>query len=354
LSFVGNLEFLPVTEVLQVLSGTGRSGKLSVTTESDRGWIVLRGGKVIYAATTQVRQTLGSLLVGCGAIEREILEEALERQRRATSEVRLGTVLVEMEAIDRQTLRETVEGQIYRVIAEILEWSEGYFRFEPLELVDLGEVEVDIRELVIDGGVLAEEALLRASAIQGELLTELDRLDKLGDRATPPQESKTTLEPLLRRMPTAHFTGEIQAELLAAAARVGGRGVLFAVDREAFVPVGSFGCAIALSVAGGRDEIPLAERSLLRESVQRREIVTKDKLGRGEESLRSLLGEGDAEGPAAVPVEINDRVIFVLYLDTIRGKREVELVVLGDTARRVGLLIEERLVRQRREVQDAR
>src|SRR5215470_4394747 len=95
-AFNGKLDNIPLPEVLNFLSVTAKSGRLSLTARDAQGLIVLPRGRIISAASSSVRMTLGNIMVTRGLVQESVLLEALERQHFAQDEKRLGEVLVEM------------------------------------------------------------------------------------------------------------------------------------------------------------------------------------------------------------------------------------------------------------------
>ncbi len=57
----GKLEKYDFSDILQMLSSSGRTGKLALTQRAGQGVIVLRRGRIIYAASSSVRETLGNM-----------------------------------------------------------------------------------------------------------------------------------------------------------------------------------------------------------------------------------------------------------------------------------------------------
>lgn len=244
MSLVGRLEELSLPEILQIVSMTGKSGRLTLSTGVDEGVLVLRKGKIIYAASTSTREAFGHLLLHLKLINQETLAEALDRQYRSKEEKRLGRILVEMEAITQERLDAVMHRQVWKVLAEIFEWREGFFRFRAMDIADRGEVEVDARDFLLERGIDGE-------GIAVELLRRWDELrrDKEafpGPAGGPKSPRKaagkaTTLKALMADFSPPLLTGEQVHEVLRVAGRVAARGVLFCVRGQALTAVGTFG-----------------------------------------------------------------------------------------------------------------
>ena len=89
---------------------------------------------------------------------------ALERQHDGTGFRRLGDVLVEMGLLAEGTLQAVVRRRMEELVGELLAWKSGFFRFEPAAPGGDADVEVDLGDFVLPGGVPPQELLMRAVA----------------------------------------------------------------------------------------------------------------------------------------------------------------------------------------------
>ena len=60
MSLFGKLEDTPLKELLQVLVASRVSGRLRLTARDREGIVVFRDGKIIYAASSSVRESASS------------------------------------------------------------------------------------------------------------------------------------------------------------------------------------------------------------------------------------------------------------------------------------------------------
>lgn len=252
MSLVGRLEELSLPEILQIVSMSGKSGRLVLSTGVDEGVLVLRGGRIIYAASTSAREAFGHLLLHLKLVSPETLAEALDRQYRSKEEKRLGRILVEMGAISEDQLEAVMHRQVWKVLAEMFEWRTGFFRFRPMAVADCGEVEVDARDFLLERGINGEGMAMEMVRRWDELRREKDTYPPaLGTAGTEAKEKgtgraaasarSTTLRSLMAEFPALLLTAEQVSEVLRVAGRVAARGVLFSVRGEALTAVGTFG-----------------------------------------------------------------------------------------------------------------
>jgi hypothetical protein len=356
MSLFGKLEDTPLQEILQVMAASQVTGKLRLTGRDREGIMVFRNGKIVYAASSAARQTLGNLLLLEGLVSEEQLSHALDRQHAAKKEQRLGSILIEMKAIDEETLAEVVQQQTERVVTEFLAWESGYFKLDKLELQDFGEVEVDAREFLMREGLSTDELL-------SDLQTRIDELQMAGEHGLTAgvsdvasiarrADSLSTLKALMGEIRSPQFTGEITQKILSYANELFSRGVLFVVRQDGFGVMGQFG----IPTEEGQTEaklrqllIPEDAPTLLRESAGRKEALVEP-LEETEWNTKLLeaIG-GPAEGDSvAVPLVVNDRVLLVLYGDHLQGDlregwlEELELLIL-----QAGLAMEKDLLVKR-------
>lgn len=123
--FVGDLEAVEVTGLLSMLSGKGHRGYLELMHPGGRTHTLLMEGGLIRAATSsEPYLRLGNLLVNGGAISREECERVLSR---AIPGVPCGTALLFAGLISIEDLRRFLDIQARAVLADALEWTAGSF-----------------------------------------------------------------------------------------------------------------------------------------------------------------------------------------------------------------------------------
>jgi Domain of unknown function (DUF4388) len=333
-AFSGRLDNIPLPEVLNFLAVTSKSGRLGLTRRDGQGLILMRRGRIIYAASSSVRTTFGNILVSRGVIDEKALLDALERQHFAQEEKRLGQVLVEMGRVSPEDVEEAVRYQIGIVLTELCQWTSGFFKFDAVEIPEKGEIEVDAQDFVATEGLSTDRLLL-------EVATQLDESNRAAASGEPAPPDKAPLTPsrgtaavragapsisfegLVSDLQTPVLRGEITVMLMRLGARVLGRGVLFAVRGDELAATGHFGFE-------GHPHPPhdlrfsIAEHSVLSEVVQRKETYRGPlPAGAPNEAFAQLLGS-DAPGEVVVvPMIVGGSVATLFYGDDLPSRRPV-------------------------------
>ena len=355
MSFVGKLDKFKLPDLLQIISGNRKTGRLALTRRDSQAVIVFRSGKIIYAASTSAaRETLGSLLLCRQLIDEESLVRALEIQHTAAEEKRLGTILVEQGLLTEEALRHVITRQIEGVISEILEWEGGFFKFDLLRLPDHGEVAVDAQDFVHREGLSAQKVLM-------DIAAEMDRTasypvpfpdgesgGESSDDAADDPSRLASLKTIMSVIRSPEFTGEATAQILGFAREILPRGVLFVVRRDGFRAISSFGSASGPR-PGRRLRLPLDKPSVIAEAADR-QASYRGPLESNAANLAMLEALGDAKPTEAVaiPLVVNDLVLLVLYGDNggtgagIAQVDQLELLML-----QAGLAMERHLLRKR-------
>ena len=254
MSFAGRLEDIELAEVLHFLALSSRTGRLTLTRRDAHGTIVIRLGRVLYAASSSIRETLGSLLVCRGLVSPEALAEALERQHVAADGRKLGAILVEQGVLGEAQLDEVLRQQTALVVQELCGWHSGYFRFDLVPVASSGEIGVDVEDLVVAAGVPTDQILLEA----------ITRIDEQQGESDVPPSALDVLAPA--RAPA--LRGEVTAGLLRRAAAVVARGLLMVVRGDEVQGIAQLGAAdpdVARAV-----RLPLGEPSVIADAVGRR------------------------------------------------------------------------------------
>lgn len=368
MSLCGTLQDLPIPDLLQMIAANRKTGRLVLTRRDGHGVIAFRNGKIIYAASNSVRETLGNILLHERLITESTLLEALERQSRAAEEKRLGHLLVEMGALDEATMERVVRGQTQRVVSEFLRWKSGFAKFEILQIPDHGEVEVDARDFLMEAGLNPDELLLghfgqpdrtidASEQDMSQMLRSAPWFSGPEDEATGPTgppgppdpipPSFASLKSIMSEIRSPAFTGEVSLGILRYAARSFTRGVLFARGFDCFQGMGQFGIGSKVPVREIR--IPINEPSLFLEVFERQEPYRGPLDNRyWNVHLGRQLGGPTPREVVAIPMIVDSSVVLVFYGDNVPDNApigqidDLELLMIEG-----GLVIEKALLETR-------
>jgi tetratricopeptide (TPR) repeat protein len=128
----GPLRELALTDVFQLLDLSRKTGTLTITPEarSHRPAVIrFERGAVVGAELNRAHERLGHLLLRSGKVTEAQLEAAQRAQQRAPGKA-LGTVLVEQGVVTEQDVLRQVRFQIQEIVFDLIQWKDGYFRFE--------------------------------------------------------------------------------------------------------------------------------------------------------------------------------------------------------------------------------
>ena len=303
MSLAGRLEEVELAELLHFLALNTRTGKIALTRRDGHGVVVLQQGRIVYAASSSIRETLGNLLVRGGLVTQGTLAIALERQHSSAGDKRLGHYLVEMGSLTEAQLKEVLAQQTGLVVQELCRWRSGYFRFEVAPETASEEIGVDAEDFLVAGGVATDGVLLEA-------MTRMDETEPEPEISTARSIADAALSPALR--------AETTADLLRKAATVVGRGLLFVVRGDEVHGAGQFGLATAEDaddiVRGLR--LSLGQASIVADAVDRREtwrgVIPETPPN---ELLLDRLGGSMAGEAVVVPMILREGVGLVFYGD---------------------------------------
>jgi Domain of unknown function (DUF4388) len=328
MSLVGRLEDIELPELIQFLANNRKTGRLTLSRRDGHGVVLMRLGRILYAASNSIRETLGHLLVGRGLISETTLMEALEHQHWGQEGKRLGEILLEMGKLEEGALEDVMKDQTRAVIQELFEWTAGFFKFETLDIPDRGDVEVDARDFLLMKGVNTDEVLLEAARRLDE------SRDVLPGGAPSSLPSGAVEEPHpalaaargLADLRAPALRGETTLNLMRQAAQVVSRGLLLAVRGDEAQGVGQF--AIPAEGAGEgsakRLRLPLDVPSVLADAVLSKEpYLGPLDAAVGNETLVERLGGARPTAVLVVPMIVAGSVAMLFYGDNATDGRPI-------------------------------
>jgi hypothetical protein len=131
MSFDGDLEHLPIVDVIQLLHATGKSGTLSLRSLKGESQLVFHGGYIVSANHVNNSVRIGQIMMDMGMISYEELETALQDQKRAGAQRKpIIQTMIESGKVRTEDAYQGLEVLIEMTIVEVLTWTKGTFSLE--------------------------------------------------------------------------------------------------------------------------------------------------------------------------------------------------------------------------------
>ncbi len=315
MALVGKLEDMRPAEILIFLAESQKTGKLNFTTGTQEGMVLFRDGKIIYAASSSIRETFGSIALALNIVSRRQLDQALLLQHKSREDKRLGEILVSLGAMTQEDVQRILAHQVGQVVREIFEWKTGFFKFRNLEVEHFGDIEVDAKDFIIGSPLDTRSVALDAARVQDEAFREPEPIEDDEEESTEP----ATLAEIMTDVAAPVVTAETIREIFEAAETIFSRGVILAVHDHRVRGLAQFGLVETIAPPNHRVRelnLSVQENSIISRVVRDREIFRgePDHVRSNSEFVRMLGGEWPREG-VALPMVIGDRVALVFYGD---------------------------------------
>lgn len=128
----GPLRELALTDVFQLLDLSRKTGTLTILPDGGAARpAVVRfdRGAVVGAELGLAHERIGHLLLRAGKVTQAQVEAARRAQQHAPGRA-LGTILVEQGVVSEDDVRRQLRFQIQEIVFDLIQWKDGYFRFE--------------------------------------------------------------------------------------------------------------------------------------------------------------------------------------------------------------------------------
>lgn len=152
MSIAGNLRTMELSELLQWLSMSKKTGTLVVDDGRVQKQIFFSEGRIVSSASTDPREHLGSFLVSHGFVSEEELTQAVRMQE--SNRMLLGKILTTVGAISEPDLHRMLRLKAEEGIFDVFTWGEGDFRFLDGKLPPPGTmvpISLDVAAIVLEG-----------------------------------------------------------------------------------------------------------------------------------------------------------------------------------------------------------
>jgi hypothetical protein len=184
MSFTGDLEHLPIVDVIQLLHSTRKSGVLRVKSRKGESQLVFKDGYIVSASHLNNTVRIGTLLVSLNIISETDLDEVLKDQQASGNDRKpLIITLLEKGLVNEKDAYKALEQLIEMTIVEILTWKKGNFTLEMLttSITDeykyypdkmKQEVNIDTQSVLMDSLRIFDEKVRDGQLVEEEDLPE--------------------------------------------------------------------------------------------------------------------------------------------------------------------------------------
>jgi len=199
MSFTGDLEHLPIVDVIQLLHATKKSGTLTVRGRKGQSQLVFEDGYIVSANHADGSLRIGRVLVDLRFITAETLESALNEQKNAGGgRLPLVAMLIEKGLVEKEQAYKALEMLIELTIVEVLTWTTGTFSLDVDTLSVSDEYRYFPEKLQQDIHLNTQNVLMDALRIydekkrDGQLPEEVSAEESIPPTAAAPVETESS------------------------------------------------------------------------------------------------------------------------------------------------------------------
>lgn len=130
----GPIKELNLMDLFQLLAMSRKSGVLTLDSTDNVGQVFFSNGNIVRATLQQGEEKLGHKMVRDGKLSPQEVDSLLREQSGTKPRKPLGSLAVETAGLPKSVVMEKLRAQVEDVVAIIMDWHDGYFRFEEMEL----------------------------------------------------------------------------------------------------------------------------------------------------------------------------------------------------------------------------
>jgi len=148
----GNLRTIVLSDVLQLLSSSRKSGILHVrNVQGVLKKIYFKDGAIISTASSDPREYLGHFLISRGYLSEDQLNKAMETQLQTG--IKLGKILVMVGILEEAELAAMLTLKAEETLYGLFLWEDGQFVFEEAKAAeeDMFHISLDVTSLIMEG-----------------------------------------------------------------------------------------------------------------------------------------------------------------------------------------------------------
>lgn len=161
----GDLSQTTLPEMLYSIDRFQVPGVIEATRNEVTKRIYIKGGNVVHASSTDLRDSLGFHLERTGRLSREECTRMMHERRNSTQ--RFGVLLIEHGLLSPAEVAQGIRDQIGEIVWSLFAWQEGQVRFRIGDYQDPGMVRIQLpmRQVILEGIKRAPEAKVIVSRL---------------------------------------------------------------------------------------------------------------------------------------------------------------------------------------------
>lgn len=190
----GDLAFVSIPEVLQMLELQRQSGALTISSPKAEITLFIREGLIDFArgAGLSAAFRLGTYLVQQDALPRQQLTHFL--QNRAGSKRLIGDALAQLSLVTEAQVQQALVQQANELVYEVIRWKAGHFAFvkdATCPEADLAHLGLQASGIVMEGFRRVDEWRLIEGTFDFDEVLHRDQLavERLGEKLTPTERA---------------------------------------------------------------------------------------------------------------------------------------------------------------------
>lgn len=191
----GELEHLPIVDVIQLIHSTRKSGTLNVYSRKGEGQLVFNNGYIVGATHSNENLRIGQILCEFKIISQEELEQALRIQKNFGSERKpLIATLLDHCGLPKESAFRALETLIELTVVEMISWTRGIFSLD-VDKINISDdyryLPTQLQEINLDTQMVLMDALriFDEKVHAGEIVLVDEPLEEMPDLQTEQAET---------------------------------------------------------------------------------------------------------------------------------------------------------------------
>jgi hypothetical protein len=329
----GYLEDLGISEILQIVSLSKKSGILTLKSPQGEGQICFAEGQVVRAVSSEFLESLGELLCKEKLATEEQIQQALAEQKKLTTHQPLGALLVDRFQVPRASIETVVKRQIEKIVFRFIRWTSGTFSFRIAPPQSFGTTAVNPLDFLLEKGISPQWLVAKEQQINEQGETEVSEADL--EREVKHQTGRQGVQDLaflkgmLAELENPFLGGGIILLILRYASEIMSRAVIFDVRGRQLVGLGQFGLSGQTRAADQivrQMRLTVEEGSAFAKVLQDQTALRTSLADTSAERILSAFLEGVPDEVFLGPLVNDGKVIALLY-----GDNYPQQMTLGST-----------------------
>lgn len=172
MSLVGNLQDFGLSDILEIVSLSRKSGVLSLNNGDEEGRFIFRNGRLVRCISSDIEEDTRGTIRASALISDEQLDAMMILYEETNRAEKIDLIMNKMYGISQESIEAVKKKNVEDVAYSFFEWTSGAFNFELQNIDEFLSGNADL--FIYDSGINSQSLAIEGARLHGEKKNDIE------------------------------------------------------------------------------------------------------------------------------------------------------------------------------------